>query len=944
MDLVVLDIETTGFRPDKDEIIELAGVRFREGIAVDEFSTLVKPNQGVPHQISELTGIDKSMLIDAPSVEKALPDFLDFIGQSPVAGHNVRFDIQFLEANARRIGISSPKLENSLDSLAIARIILPKNSEYSLAALVKQLDITHEEQHRALADAKATGELLIKLQKIASRKWPTNLLSEICRLASFISPTVGAYFEEIRTLAENEKSFQAIRPLDQIQGLSFAVVTEDHTIQGSNSLLENNELTLPEKSAHLLSSEGPLPQMFSQFAAREAQMDMARMVADALDNGQHLMIEAGTGTGKSLAYLVPSALYAKSSEKKVVISTHTLALQDQIEHRDFPILKKMFPFPVQLAVLKGRTNYACLRKIRQESASLMMTSDSYEIQSFMMFMSWLVETERGLKDELSVAAASSGTWQRIQSESDSCIGKRCAFFKRCYYFQAKQSAQQADLVVTNHSLVFSDLKSDHRVLPSFDYLIMDEAHHVRDVATKHLGSEVHWLQFLGLSYRLSREGVRHSLLQDLRRKYTDSPQAERIIPSIERAEEHILSLRQVMERIFLLFSNLIPNESKELRLSDKIYRAPEWEEFLSLQKQLENRMVSLQEEKNSWQKWGEEDEDTDRGGRMLDALGYLEQLMAQCALLFKLPLLTETEVCWLEKNGTREKPLLSLHFAPLDVSDILCRELFQKKDSIVLTSATLTVNQSFDYAKRQLGLEKEEDLLTATLPSPFDLGQQARLCVPRNIPEMSKLSPEETAHWLGQALSRLAMASGGRMLALFTSHALLKATAARMRSSLKAANINILAQGVHGNRTQVLRAFKTHPRSVLLGAQSFWEGIDLPGDELTTVAMIRLPFAPPSHPITEMRHEQLKQEGINPFLEDSLPEAIVRFRQGFGRLIRTKDDRGVVVIYDKRILTARYGSSFLHALPGVRPLISDEETIYQEVQRFLQPTSDEETG
>jgi ATP-dependent DNA helicase DinG len=937
LEFVVIDLETTGFRPDFDEIIEFAAVHVRDGDIVSEMSTLVRPKRSIPMVVSDLTGIDDAMVRDAPSLADALRTFMDFIGPYNIAGHNVAFDLKFVETACDACFFPQQPTSLSLDSLALARIVLPRQGEYGLGALTKSLSLEHDDKHRALADARATAHLLYALRNIATKKFSEDTIHELCRLAGNVSPLYAAWFDDVRNHLEPT---HPVRRLQVIQGLAFTAVAPDSESGPKRNAQSDNPLPAADHSSTLLSEDGPLPTIFPQFEARESQQKMAEAIATALTNSQHLMVEAGTGTGKSLAYLVPAALHAHQHDKRVVVATHTLALQDQIEHRDFSILKRILPFEAKLAIFKGRTNYLCLRKVRQETDGVVLTSNPIDTQVLMMLVAWLAETSHGLREELSISNAVSTVWQRVQSESESCIGKRCAFFKGCYYFRAKNEASNADIVVTNHSLVFSDIRAGNRILPTYDDLILDEAHHVAEVATKHLGAELYLAAFHSGIGRLWREGGRGGVLADIRRRYQGDSREAEMQAELERIEAGLSTLRSLADACFTALAVLLPDKVSEYRLTGNIAGTEAWMTFQDLVAQIARERVTLNERVNWLETFAERDPDTDRSARVLDASGFLSAVTEQVSVLEQAVNLPADEVVWLERSGPKDRPFWSIHLAPISVASRLRESIFEAKDSVIMTSATLMVDGGFQYVMSQLGLDRAEDtgrLQTMTVSSPFNLRRQARLCVPSDIPDMARLSPDEAATWLSEALYKLALCSSGRLLALFTSHALIKATASRLRTPLQTSGLALYAQGVTGNRTQVLRAFKDNPESVLLGAQSFWEGIDLPGDELTTLVIVRLPFTPPTHPVTEARHERIQTSGGNPFLEDSLPEAIVRFRQGFGRLIRTATDKGVVVVYDRRIIASRYGKSFLRSVPDVSTVIAPETEVYEQVRTFLRP-------
>lgn len=694
---------------------------------------------------------------------------------------------------------------------------------------------------------------------------------------------------------------------------------------------------LDKAAEYLLSEQGPLAKVLAGFEVRPGQQSMMRAVANALAGEAHLLVEAGTGTGKSLAYLIPALLYAKLEDTRVVVSTQTISLQDQIQQRDFPMLRQVAGDDLSLAVLKGRTHYVCLRKIHQEVSLVNAGSPTVETEAFAKLLVWLVETPAGLREEFPQTRQDREVWQRVQSESDTCISRRCPFFRACYYFRARSAAYNADVLVTNHSLLFTDLKANHRVLPKYDKLIVDEAHHLTEQASVHLGQEVYWYQVLASFNRLTRDHGRRGVIADLQQRLAEAGLSA-LLNTLNAIQERLNGLRFTVEQTFVALSGLLPQTGpREVRLTANTVSHPAWSQYLEHCKTISDDVSSLNQDAVRLEEAASTATDEELAGRLLDGYGYLQELLSQLNILGNNHLEDANWVLWLSQSGV-SPVTLGLHHTPVDVAKLLRDTLFRETSSVILTSATLSIDGKFDYPARELGLDKElseGDLWTLSVASPFDYPKQVLLCIPNNLPDLAGMTDTQAATWLVDSLLTLAAASGGRMMVLYTSHSLLRATAQGLRVPLTEMGIRLYAQGIDGGRNHLLQSFRAHPQSVLLGAQSFWEGIDLPGDELTVLVIVRLPFAPPTHPVTQARHERLQSMGKSPFWFASLPEAVVRFRQGFGRLIRTSRDRGVVVVYDKRIIQARYGKSFLRSLPGVTPLVGSEQQVVGQAAAFL---------
>jgi ATP-dependent DNA helicase DinG len=976
VNLVVFDFETTGLSPERHEIIEIAAVRWEDGRLGERFHSLVRPERDIPDEVSRLTGITADTLADAPDLETVLPQFLAFIEGRVLAGHNVRFDLGFLQAACDQSGYILPTSNDALDTQLLSRVLFPRERDHRLEDLIQRFSIPVEARHRALEDAEATAAALTALCERA-QSLPYLTLQVLTRLASLISGTTGAWFAEQaeRRLqryghalpAECEATEQLVysrpageretEPSDEAdETRDERAETGDTGSDGADAEPSDTERRMATgdaqdaatdaswtaEASRLLAADSPLRTALPGFQARPGQQRMVAAVAKALAKDSHLLAEAGTGTGKSLAYLIPAALYATAHDKRVLISTHTIALQDQIAARDFPTLRRVIQRPLKLAVFKGRTHYICMRKLRQETANLGWASPADEVVAYMRLLTWLVTTPAGSREELAMTGADNQVWPRVQSESETCINKRCQFFKPCYYFRARTAAYNADLVVTNHALVFTDLKSDHRVLPQYDRLIVDEAHHLEEEATRQLGEEARSAHLAALFARLVRDRGRQGVLPELQQRLTETGKGsavEDVAVLMELCDE----LRAAFDAAFTALGELLPREHGEMRITADVTASETWSRFEASVDQLKESWGRVEPVLNRLADVAEAVDD-ELGGRLQDAVGFFPAIAQAIQTLEAALVFDENWVTWIERatdassaraSGPRG---INLYRTPLDVAPILAERLFDKKATVVLTSATLSVEGRFDFVKSRLGLKEAAAagrLDEVRVSSPFDLGRQALLCVPNDVPELAKMVPEEAAVWLTDSIYQLTKASGGRVLVLFTSHALLRATAQALRDPLSQAGYELLAQGMDGNRTRLLSAFRNLENGVLLGAQSFWEGIDLPGDQLRTLVIVRLPFAPPTHPVTQARHERIEQHGRSAFWHASLPEAVVRFRQGFGRLIRTTSDRGVVVVYDKRIVQSRYGRSFLRSVDGVRPYVAPEAAVMERVRAFF---------
>jgi ATP-dependent DNA helicase DinG len=654
-------------------------------------------------------------------------------------------------------------------------------------------------------------------------------------------------------------------------------------------------------------------------------------VESAFEQDQHLMIEAGTGTGKSLGYLIPSLYYGLKQDKKVVVSTHTINLQEQLRERDIPLLKELFPVGFKAGILKGRSHYLCLRKFEGKINMQDFEHGREDRITAAQMLVWLSETKHGDDEELHLAGKGPQFWNSVSSDADSCLNRACPWFKKCFYHRARHDANTADVVITNHSLLFTDVVAENRVLPSYKHLVIDEAHHFEEVASKHLGIELHYHGLSGTLlwlYKDARTGQLSSLKQRLSRFEQERTQKwcqtiEDIVPRLIALKEQWDELTELLFQLLSSRSDPSQSEGNTMVLRLKKDALPHgWDKLLVMEENMQLHFLEATKKLDRLlQEIKELQDEYDVQSLMTDLSGTLKELMRhRDALHFFMSMTDENYVYWLEANPYNKGRSLQLVSVPMDVSSLLKQYFFDAKDSVVMTSATLSVGKSFDYTCDQLGLRTKDEnkLVTVQLPSPFNYRQQALVAIPRDFPSIrGTIGEKEFVDKLIMSLAEVALETRGRMLVLFTSNRMLKAAHTGLKDMLSPFGIQVLGQGVDSsNRSKLTRMFQTHPASVLLGTSSFWEGVDIPGNALSCLAIVRLPFQPPNHPLVEAKTENLKKSGQNPFMKLSVPQAVIRFKQGFGRLVRTASDRGIVIIYDTRVIDTTYGKYFLYSLPG----------------------------
>ncbi|HAG07669.1 MAG TPA: DNA polymerase III subunit epsilon, partial [Peptococcaceae bacterium] len=871
---VACDLETTGTDPQRDEIIEVCLLKVRRGEVIDRLVTLVRPSAPLPPSIERLTGISEAHLSRAPGWAEVRPRVRTFLGGLPLLGHNVSFDASFL----KRWGADT--FGPLLDTAALARIVLPTAPSYRLETLCRMLHIPREASHRAAPDAAAAVHLFGVLRESLA-----SLAPDVVRDIAGLLSRGGSPWAEVFTVA-CEKPPAVSRPAARAEGEA----------SGDTADAPADPPTWSEAAVAALFGEGgALAESLPHYEYRPQQLAVARAVARALETGRHLLVEAGTGTGKSLAYLVPAALWALTTGERVLISTHTVNLQDQLLQKDIPLAQRVLGRSLRVALLKGRQHYLCLRRWGAVLGRPRLSPA--EAHFYARLTAWRGLTRSGDGGEMNFTPEERTLWQEVRADPEGCDATRCEHAGSCYLVRARKAAERAHLVITNHALLLSDLK-EGGLLPPYGPLVLDEAHHLEEVATNLFGCDISygevagWLAAVENAVQKPPEGEAGARLAAARSEaaafFTAVGKAARAAASQETAEVRLAPGAANLDAdgcIRAAFAGLTGSVNAVLTV-------------------LERRLGRLS---------GAE------GGH---AAGNVARLIETGQdLLHRLHLIYTGKdphlVTWVE-TGQQEPPrACTLKAAPVEVGDILYRRLFARRGPVILTSATLTSEGSFAFFKERCGLDRlpPAELDEVMVESPFPFREQALLCVVNDLPEPPAGEGEPYLDAVSACICHLAEAVPGKMLALFTAHRSLQKVYVRLRDALADRGIAVLGHGVDGGRSRLLEEFTGLERAVLLGAASFWEGVDLPGQALQCVVVVRLPFTPPGKPLAEARQEVLRQRGCDHFSRMAVPQAVIRFKQGFGRLIRTRQDRGVVVILDTRLLTRSYGKKFLASLP-----------------------------
>ncbi len=921
---VAIDIETTGLDPNRDAIIEIAAVKFNGKRIESEWSSLINPKRHVPEFIRSLTGIDDAMLRDAPQMRDIAHDLEAFARDVPIVGHSVRFDLGFLQRHI-------PFLNNDvIDTYELAAVLMPNAGRYNLGSLGKELGILLPATHRAMDDAKVTQAAFNRLFEMA-RALPSNLIAEIVRLSEPFEWDGSYVFQH--AMQEQVKEGVKAKTAKGDSGVWF-----DHNHYPP---LENPEKPRPldcEEAASLLEYGGPFSQYFEAYEHRPEQVEMLRAVANALSGGGHLMVEAGTGVGKSFAYLVPAALFAIQNNTRVVISTNTINLQDQLIQKDIPDLRAALKLDLRASVLKGRANYLCPRRL--ENMKHFGPRNAEEMRVLAKVLVWQLTDQSGDRNAINLNGnPEREVWMRLSAEDDACTTETC--LKRtdgaCPFHRAKTAAQSAHLLVVNHALLLSDIATGNKVLPDYSHLIVDEGHHLESATTN------------ALSFRLTQFDLERLLKEVggssagiLGRVQSETREALRpsdfglLQQKVNRATDMAFRLEQLNREFFNTVSRFAAsqregqpqsNYSWQARVLPATRTVPGWDEveitWDGVSETMDLLLKAIAEihkgvsELYANGRHNLEDVISD----ISNVYRRLSEAHAKLSGMISEP--DQGQIYWIEVNPSGNR--LSLNAAPLRVGQLIEKYLWHEKASVVVTSATLTAHGEFQYLRNTLGADEADEM---QLGSPFDYENSTLLYIANDMPEPNASGYQQA---LDRAIVSTAKAIGGRMLVLFTSYAQLKKTSAAITSTLGNEDILVYEQGDGSSPNALLDSFKSTERAVLLGTRSFWEGVDVPGAALSAVVITKLPFDVPTDPLIAARSEMYEDS----FNEYYLPEAILKFRQGFGRLIRTAADRGVVAILDRRVLTKQYGRLFLESLPQCTSRQGPAVNLAREAKKWL---------
>ena len=1042
---VVVDIETTGLSWTQNEIIEIGAIRFNTDGTNERFSKFIRPMEKVPLFIYKLTKIREEDLRQANRAKIVLKELSDFISDEDIiVCHNADFDIKFLNHH-----LSKNRLQEIgnpiLDTVVLSRIFLPFLNNHKLGSVAEYFQINLENAHRAIYDAEATGLVLQKLTDFIINYIKADEINFLVTIAEysvrqergsnrFMIKELNDYLLPFLThlrdymikyallkkgAEDNPFAFTHYNFIENIVEMDKLQIT-NHKLQitssppspphsqahgGGNSGVNsqaheggNAGMSLAQGIDEIFGEGGSFAKTFDNYELRTGQIDMSKAVLDAFEKEEYLLVEAGTGVGKSLAYLVPSLLFSQKTSKKIVVSTNTKNLQEQLLFKDLPLIIKAVPMSFSAVLVKGRDNYLCMRKWQEIYESFQLKQGSIpftpsEAMGMLYIFLWAINTKTGDITENNAFHNTKygGIWKRLASDRHLCLGKKCHYHGRCFLMEVRKKAEKANVLIVNHSLLFSDIQNEQPTLGEIDYLIFDEAHNLLRSASDYLGLSLSYpdiLSFLNTIFQI-RSDFQYGMIVNLKNLTMKSmiPENEKtaLIKTIEGLTDYMRDSKEIVETPFKLAGDIAKNKG-----SYNKFRIKQTEKDNDLGKSLkafQEYLVKITKEIRhihgnlmTYESKKFQDQDT-----MLDFLSRTaENLLNHIKNLDELidPNLNKYAY-WLSSLDIQSDnyPTGIFNYAPIQVNDILPDILYRRVKSLIFTSATLSLRNRFKFFVENMGLDKiqitnRKSQITNTPPypphkcggenfphkcggedfphkcggedfphkcggetpptfmggagggnseetwsrivnekivhSPFDYDKQTLILNTEFMPAISD------SYFLPQSkdlIKAILEINKVGTLILFTAKRDLEAIHDGIEQVCFENDILLLAQKGSSGRSNILNQFIHDGKAVLLGTNSFWEGVDVQGESLELLILHKLPFQPPTEPVVEALHEKLDKEGKNAFMHYTLPVALLRMRQGIGRLIRSKTDRGVILILDNRISTKHYGSYFKEIIP-----------------------------
>ena len=919
-EVIILDVETTGLSYTRDRIIEVGAVRLNANTITDRFSTFVDPQMPIPEQITELTSIRDSDVAGAPDIETVLRQLAAFVGGTAIVAHNSGFDQTMLRnAGSRRWSFIDD--QSWIDSIELARISLPRCRSHGLQALSGAF-CDQRSTHRAIDDATSLAQLW-RIMLTALGDFPPGLVARIATLFPATKWPLRPFISQVAgSLPNQEQNFSLSRARRQRVSQSAGREKQDAwELMGGRSELRP---VGQDEIVEAFTEQGLLGKMYTAYETRSEQTEMALAVAEALNSNTHLAVEAGTGVGKSMAYLLPLALFAQRNQICVAVATKTNTLLDQLLFSELPRLSAALPHGLVFSALKGFDHYPCLRKLdslSRQNDRLTGASDSNGITVTATLLSYVCQSLHGDLDHLRLLFDEISRFEVVASSED-CLRRRCRFYSDCLLHGARRAAAHSDIVVTNQALLFCDMNTEGSILPSIRHWVIDEAHGVEDEARSQLSEQVNCQELAAVLEALTgSRGALHTMLEKIG-SINDVEGAAQTIDTTDISTRIVTALAQsqaapaILESLASELKGLVSLAEKssydqlEVWINARVRDSGEWSAMFTAGSALSRRLTQLWQDSKSIVSLANQYDGLDENAADLAGLAADLGLMLEALNL----ILNGDDPAYVYSASLDRRPEVksdSLLAARIDIGEVLAEELYPNTMSVIFTSATLATGTSFEYFARASGLSSlpADSWQTLQLSSSFDFDRQMAIYLPRDIPEPNQDGYHEA---LEELLYQVHTAMGGSVLTLFTNRREMEYLYQRLKDRLESAGIALRCQWRGSGNRRLSEEFLANRELSLFALRSFWQGFDAPGDTLRCVVIPRLPFNRPTDPLNCERALRERDS----WRRYVLPEAIIEMRQAAGRLIRSASDSGALVLADSRLLSKSYGKDFIAAMPS----------------------------
>ena len=872
---VAIDIETTGLDSSSDKIIEVSAVRFIDGKPKDIFSYLLDPGKIISPFIEDLTGINNKMVKGKPSFNDIMDELLHFVGNSDIVGHNVKFDIDFIELHSN--GIIDFSRNKIYDTYLLSKIVLFSNAEFNLESLVEYYELPIKKSHRATEDSINSGKILIKLLE-GLLQFDKSILDRINRLFSGRS----IYNNHAIQCAYNYE-------YDTFDGHSYKtnhpfMPAFIHYHQSSNIKSLNYEDIIGSNGV-LFKKEG--------YQFRKSQYNMARHIDKTINNEDISIIEAGTGLGKTYAYLIPFIKHCKEQGITLLVSTYTKNLQDQLFYKDLKKIIKLMNLDLKASVLKGRYNYLCQNRLQKLESNASELVTDFECHDLGSLIAWSYYTKSGDVEECSSFSLVrfSRLWGLVRSENRFCV-KNCNNNNNCHYSKISYQLKDSDLIVVNHALLISDAIDNRNLLPKNHFFVIDEAHDFFKAAK----------DILMTSYDKS------SFIDDLRDMYLLTSNLRNDDNNIEKNKIKNI-INSTIDSIELFFNSYFNIKTLDMKDSASY---PSLNSFSNIELEFQDCSPTLLELLEILYKFTRYIKEASEEINDDDFIYNSNQLIDKMELFIS-QIKSKDHLSWMKIHVSSKH--CSINYLTKDVGEVLFENYFQNNNIGILCSATLSVNNNFNFFKSQIGLDRlfyDRDISEIVFPSPFLLEEQLEFYSFKSELNINSIDYIEN---VANQIFEISNFYKKRMLVLCTSYKQASDLKNNLYSRFLSRDANLYVHEKGRSKNSILRAFRNNPGSVLIGTMAFWEGVDLPGDELSILMMLRIPFSNPNDPYIKYISNHFISNGKNGFTDYQVPEACIKMKQGFGRLIRTEYDAGLFIITDPRFYNSSYGEKVRNSFP-----------------------------